>query len=92
MAVEMFVIDEWHSIQPQQEIIKEKPPHGHELADDQYHMPAPLDMLLGAEVWANTVGSLVYLGQDSSEYKLNLTISENPKNPKNPNNPHILSF
>lgn len=60
MAVEMFVIDEWHSIQPQQEIIKEKPPHGHELADDQYHMPAPLDMLLGAEVWANTVGSLVY--------------------------------
>lgn len=60
MAVELFVIEDWHSIQPQQEINKEKAPFGHQLADNNYHKPAPLELLLGAEVWANTVGSTVF--------------------------------
>lgn len=58
--VELYVIEKWHSIHPQSIIVPEKPPFDHLLADGSYHLPAPVELLLGAEVWAAAIGSTVY--------------------------------
>lgn len=58
LAVELFIYDEWQSLHPPSQIQTEPLPPGiGNLADTNFHMPAQIDLLLGAEVWSNSVKS-----------------------------------
>lgn len=61
IPIEMFVIEQWQSDHPSAHVQKELPPmQGDMLADENYNVPAPIDLLLGAEVWSESVHSRVY--------------------------------
>lgn len=58
--MDLYIIEQLNSILPRYEIRKENPPYDHVLADQDYNIPAHIELLLGAELWAEAVGSTVY--------------------------------
>lgn len=62
----LYVTETWQTRLPRAEVQKENAPFDHRLADESYHVPALVELLLGAEVWAEAVCSTIYRNRNGA--------------------------
>ncbi|XP_055306907.1 uncharacterized protein LOC129571167 [Sitodiplosis mosellana] len=61
IAVELFLIDDWEALHPPVDVQRVLPPmNGQLLADENFNTPARIDLLLGADVWAASMGTTIF--------------------------------
>lgn len=61
IAVELFLIDDWESLHPPVHVQRAMPQmNGQMLADESFNIPARIDLLLGADIWAASIGTTIY--------------------------------
>lgn len=56
----LYVTETWQTKLPRAEVERANAPFDHRLADEAYHIPEMVELLLGAEVWAEAVCSTIY--------------------------------
>ena len=61
MAVEFYLINDWQSLHPPVHVQRVLPRmNGQMLADEAFDTPARIDLLLGADVWAASIGATIF--------------------------------